>query len=400
MLSRLAIVNRGEPALRLIRAVRELNEEGRTDITVIAFHTEAEQRALFVRAADESVCLRDDVSSGSPYLDHAELERALRLSRADSVWVGWGFVAEDPEFAELCERLGLVFIGPPAKAMRQLGDKIEAKLLAEKSGVPVAAWSGGAVGDLEEAVRHGDAIGYPLMLKARNGGGGRGIRMVRSSEDMEAAFERTRAEAEATFGDPVVFLESLIDGGRHIEVQVIADEHGTVWAPGVRDCSIQRRNQKLVEESGSPVLTEQQKSKLREASTSLVAAAGYRGAGTVEYLYQPKDETFAFMEVNTRLQVEHPVTEATTGLDLVKTQILSPLGKGWRGTAPEEYGHAIEVRLNAEDAAEGFAPAPGTVTVLNLPDRAWHPGRHRHRRRRGDLACVRLDGGQVDRLGS
>ena len=367
MLSRLAIVNRGEPALRLIRAVRQLNEEGRQDITVIALHTEAEQRALFVRAADEAVCLRDDVPSGNPYLDHDELERSLRLSRADAVWVGWGFVAEDPSFADLCERLGLTFIGPPARAMRQLGDKIEAKLLAEKTGVPVAAWSGGAVRDVEEALRHGESIGYPLMLKARSGGGGRGIRMVRSPGDMEAAFERTRAEAEATFGDPVVFLESLVVGGRHIEVQVLADAYGSVWAPGVRDCSIQRRNQKLIEESGSPVLTEEQGAKLREASIALVAAAGYRGAGTVEYLYQPQDRTFAFMEVNTRLQVEHPVTEATTGLDLVKAQILIAAGERLEGDPPEEYGHAVEVRLNAEDAAAGFAPAPGTVTLLQLP---------------------------------
>ncbi len=367
MISRLAIVNRGEPALRLIRAVRQLNEEGGHDITVIALHTQAEQRALFVRAADEAVCLRDDVSASSPYLDHEELERALRVSRADSVWVGWGFVAEDPAFADLCERLGLTFIGPPAQAMRQLGDKIEAKLLAEKTGAPVAAWSGGAVRDLEEAVRHGGTIGYPLMLKARSGGGGRGIRMVRSPGDLETAFERTRAEAEATFGDPVVFMESLVEGGRHIEVQVIADAHGTVWAPGVRDCSIQRRNQKLVEESGSPVLTEDQKSELREASIALVGAAGYRGAGTVEYLYQPQDKTFAFMEVNTRLQVEHPVTEATTGFDLVKAQIRIAAGERLEGDPPVEYGHAVEVRLNAEDAAEGFAPAPGTVTLLNLP---------------------------------
>ena len=367
MLSRLAIVNRGEPALRLIRAVRQLNEEGRHDITVIALHTEAEQRALFVRAADEAVCLRDDVSSGSPYLDHDELERALRLSRADSVWVGWGFVAEDASFADLCERLGLVFIGPPAQAMRQLGDKIEAKLLAEKTGVPVAPWSGGPVADLEEAGRHAEAIGYPFMLKARSGGGGRGIRMVRSAEELESAFERTRAEAESTFGDPVVFMESLINGGRHIEVQVIADAHGTVWAPGVRDCSIQRRNQKLIEESGSPVLTEKQQSELRESSIALVSAAGYRGAGTVEYLYQPEDQSFAFMEVNTRLQVEHPVTEATTGLDLVKAQILVAEGERLEGEPPREFGHAIEARLNAEDAAEGFAPAPGTVTMLHPP---------------------------------
>jgi acetyl/propionyl-CoA carboxylase alpha subunit/acetyl-CoA carboxylase carboxyltransferase component len=365
MFSRIAVVNRGEPAMRLIRAVRELNEERGLDLRVIALHTPAEQRALFVRSADESVCFDADVAG--PYLDHAELERVLRASRADAVWVGWGFVAEDPAFAELCERLDLVFVGPPAAAMRQLGDKIEAKVLAERTGVPVAPWSGGPVADLEDAERHAETIGYPLMLKARSGGGGRGIRVVRAAEDLAAAFERTQVEARNTFGDPVVFMESMVIGGRHIEVQVLADEHGTVWAPGVRDCSIQRRNQKLVEESGSPVLDEQQLADLRASSTALVAAAGYRGAGTVEFLYQPEDKTFALMEVNTRLQVEHPVTEATTGLDLVKLQLLVAAGEKLPPEPPVPSGHAIEVRLNAEDADEGFAPAPGTVTLVTLP---------------------------------
>ena len=251
--------------------------------------------------------------------------------------------------------------------MRQLGDKIEAKLLAEATGVPVAPWSGGPVSTLDEAASAADSIGYPLMIKARSGGGGRGIRRVQSADELPLAFERTQAEALNTFADPVVFLESLVSGGRHIEVQVIADAHGTVWAPGVRDCSIQRRNQKVVEESGSPVLTEEQQNSLREASIALVKAAGYRGAGTVEYLYQPQARTFAFMEVNTRLQVEHPVTEETTGLDLVKLQILVADGHRLEGTPPPETGSAIEVRLNAEDADEGFAPAPGTITVMTLP---------------------------------
>ena len=366
MFERIAVVNRAEPAVRLIRAVRQLSEERGLQIKVVALHTEAEERALFVRLADEAICLQSNGAS-SPYLDHAELERALLASGADAVWVGWGFVAEDPEFAEMCERLGLTFIGPSAAAMRQLGDKIEAKLLAEQAGVPVAAWSGGAVTDLEHALSSAEQIGYPLMIKARAGGGGRGIRMVQSADELPYAFERTQAEALATFGDSGVFLESLVKGGRHIEVQVIADAHGTVWAPGVRDCSIQRRNQKLVEESGSPVLSEEQKADLRRASASLVAAAGYRGAGTVEYLYQPDDKTFAFMEVNTRLQVEHPVTEATTGFDLVKAQILVAAGERLDGEPPTESGHAIEVRLNAEDAAEGFAPAPGTVALFRMP---------------------------------
>ncbi len=368
MFARVAVVNRGEPAVRLVRAVRELNEETGHGITVIALHTEAERRAMFVRLADEAVCLRETGHASGPYTDHAELERALLAARADAVWVGWGFVAEDPAFAELCDRLGLVFVGPSAQAMRRLGDKIEAKLLAEQTGVPVAPWSGGPVEDLAAARAAADRIGYPLMIKARSGGGGRGIRMVRSAAELEPALERTRAEAAATFGDDVVFLESLVSGGRHIEVQVIADGHGTVWAPGVRDCSVQRRNQKLVEESGSPVLDAEQMRSLREVSTALVRAAGYRGAGTVEYLYQPQERTFAFMEVNTRLQVEHPVTEATTGLDLVKLQLLVAAGERLPGqTPPPEVGHAVEVRLNAEDADEGFAPAPGTITVMTLP---------------------------------
>ncbi len=366
MFTRVAVVNRGEAAMRLIRAVRELNEEHGHGIRVIALHTQAERRALFVRSADEAVVL-NETGSVSPYLDHAELERALRASRADAAWVGWGFVAEDPAFAELCERLDVVFIGPPPQAMRQLGDKIEAKLLAEKSGVPVAPWSGGPVEDLDDATRHAETVGFPLVVKARSGGGGRGIRVVRSADELEDALERTQTEASRTFGDPVVFLERLVADGRHIEVQVIADNHGTVWAPGVRDCSIQRRNQKLVEESGSPVLTADQQSELRTAATAMIQAAGYQGAGTVEFLYEPAERTFSFMEVNTRLQVEHPVTEATTGLDLVKLQLLVADGERLVGEAPPETGHAVEARLNAEDAEQDFAPAPGTVALLTLP---------------------------------
>jgi acetyl/propionyl-CoA carboxylase alpha subunit/acetyl-CoA carboxylase carboxyltransferase component len=367
MFTRVAIVNRGEPAIRLIRAVRELNELHGWGIRVIALHTQAERRALFVRAADEAVCLRDVAGPGGPYLDHSELERALLASRADAAWVGWGFVAEDPVFAELCARLGVLFIGPPPLAMRRLGDKIEAKLLAEQCGVPVAAWSGGPVHDVEEAGGHARRIGYPLIIKARSGGGGRGIRIVGAADELEDAFERTRTEASRTFGDPVVFLERLVVGGRHIEVQIVADDHGTVWAPGVRDCSIQRRNQKLVEESRSPVLTLEQEAGLCTAAVALVRAAGYRGVGTVEFLYQPTEKSFAFLEVNTRLQVEHAVTEVTTGLDLVKLQLLVAAGERLVGEPPPQVGHSIEVRLNAEDADQGFAPAPGRVVLLQLP---------------------------------
>ena len=278
MFSRIAVVNRGEPAMRLTRAVRELNAEHGYGIRVIALHTESERRASFVRAADEAVVLRE-TGAGNPYLDHEELGRALRESRADAAWVGWGFVAEDPAFAELCASLGVTFIGPPPEALRLLGAKIEAKVLAEQTGVPVAPWSGGPVEGVEDGRRHAAAIGYPLIVKSRSGGGGRGIRIVRAEAELEEALTRTRVEAERTFGDPTIFMERLVEGGRHVEVQVIADQHGGVWAPGVRDCSVQRRNQKVIEESSSPALTAEQSTALRESSMALVKAAGYVGAG-------------------------------------------------------------------------------------------------------------------------
>jgi acetyl/propionyl-CoA carboxylase alpha subunit/acetyl-CoA carboxylase carboxyltransferase component len=368
MFTRIAVVNRGEPATRFIRAVRELNEEHGFGIRVIALHTEAEQHALFVRSADESVCLRDVAAPGGPYLDHEELERALRVSRADAVWVGWGFVAEDPGFADLCARLGLVFIGPSASAMRQLCDPIEVRFLAEKAGVPVAAWSHGAVSGPEDAARHAETIGYPLVIKARGGRGGRGIRVVRSADELGLAFAGAQAEAEGSFGGPDVFMEALVSDGRNVEVQIIADAYGSVWAPGVRDCSLQRRNNwKLVEESRSPALSTEQEAGLRTAAKALVHAAGYCGAGTVEFVYQPADESFALARVNARLQSDHPVTEATTGLDLVKLQMLVAAGERLVGEAPPHSGHAIEARLNVEDADQGFAPASGTVVLLNLP---------------------------------
>jgi acetyl/propionyl-CoA carboxylase alpha subunit/acetyl-CoA carboxylase carboxyltransferase component len=362
---RIAVVNRGEAAVRLIRAVRELNAEYDCGITTIAFHTEAERRAMFVRQADESVTLRR--TEGIAYLDHSELQRALGASRADAVWVGWGFVAEDIAFAELCARLNLTFIGPPPAAMRTLCDKVEAKLLAEKVGVPVAPWSGGPITTREDARRHAEAIGYPLIVKARSGGGGRGIRKVFSPDELDVALDRTQGEAERSFGDPVVFFERLVTDARHVEVQIMADNYGNVWAPGVRDCSIQRRNQKVIEESSSPVLTKAQADHLRTVSAELVRAAAYHGAGTVEYLYQPDQKIFTFLEVNTRLQVEHPITEMTTGIDLVKLQILVAAGGSLDGDCPPEFGHAVEARLNAEDAENNFAPAPGTVRLLKFP---------------------------------
>ncbi|MEO8557139.1 MAG: biotin carboxylase N-terminal domain-containing protein, partial [Actinomycetota bacterium] len=365
MIRRIAIVNRGEAAMRLIHAVRELNAQGGAQIETVALHTDGERSAMFVREADSAYALGAAVDR--PYLDLAVLERALTQTGSDAAWVGWGFVAEDPNFAELCERIGVTFIGPGPGAMRRLGDKIGSKLLAEQVGVPVAPWSGGAVDDVEAARVAARQIGYPLMLKATAGGGGRGIRMVTSDDELTDAFERTRDEATRAFGSGVVFLERLVTGARHVEVQVIADGHGTAWALGVRDCSVQRRNQKVIEESASPVLDSEQATVLKTSAERLVLAVDYCGAATVEFLYHPGERTFAFLEVNTRLQVEHSVTELTTGFDLVKAQLLVASGGRLEGERPTEYGHAIEARLNAEDPDRDFAPSPGRIALLNLP---------------------------------
>ncbi len=365
-LTRVAIVNRGEAAVRLIRAVKELNLELGWGMRTIAFHTEAERRAMFVRQADEALAIGVD-GTESPYLDHGELERALRESEADAAWVGWGFVSEDPAFAELCARIGVVFIGPPPDVMRRLGEKVGAKLFAEQAGVPVAAWSRGPVETADAAVEHAQTIGYPVMIKASAGGGGRGIRVAACEAELAPAFESAQAEAARSFADATIFIERLVTGAHHVEVQVIADHHGTVWAVGVRDCSIQRRNQKVIEESSSPAISAEQERELEAAAVNLARSAGYRNAGTVEFLYQPEEQAFSFLEVNPRLQVEHPVTEMTTGLDLVKLQLHVARGGRLEGEPPRASGHAIEARLNAEDPERGFAPAPGTVELLRLP---------------------------------
>ncbi|GLL07780.1 carboxyl transferase domain-containing protein [Dactylosporangium matsuzakiense] len=365
MFSRIAIVNRGEAAMRLIHAVRDLSAETGTRIETVALYTDVDRTATFVREADHAYPLGP--AAARPYLNHALLEQALLATGADAAWVGWGFVAEDPAFAELCDRIGVTFIGPSADAMRKLGDKIGAKLIAEEVGVPVAPWSRGEVATLEAALEAGAAIGYPLMLKATAGGGGRGIRMVASADELTDAYERTSAEALRAFGSGIVFLERLVTGARHVEVQVIADGHGTAWALGVRDCSVQRRNQKIIEESASPVLGPDQVAELKAAAERLALAVGYRGAGTVEFLYKPADKLFAFLEVNTRLQVEHPITEITTGTDLVKLQLHVAAGGTLDGARPAELGHAVEARLNAEDPDRDFAPAPGRISRLVLP---------------------------------
>ena len=351
--------------MRLIHAVRDINAFGGEAIRTIALYTEAERGAMFVREADMAYPLGP--ASARPYLDHALLERALVETNADAVWVGWGFVAEDPAFAELCSDLGVTLIGPSPEAMRRLGDKIGSKLLAEQVGVPVAPWSRGAVDTLDAAKEAAARIGYPLMLKASAGGGGRGIRVIRSEPEIVEAYQRTRDEAGRAFGSDVVFLERLVTGARHVEVQVIADRHGTAWALGVRDCTVQRRNQKVIEESASPLLSSEQAADLKASAERLALAVGYCGAGTVEFLYHPREKSFAFLEVNTRLQVEHPITEVTTDTDLVRLQLHVAAGGRLEGGKPVEAGHAVEARLNAEDPDRDFAPSPGRIELLELP---------------------------------
>ncbi|MEO6821421.1 MAG: biotin carboxylase N-terminal domain-containing protein, partial [Candidatus Nanopelagicales bacterium] len=365
MFTRVAIVNRGEAAMRLIHAVRELNAQGGHQIETVALHTDGERQATFAREADLAYSLGP--AANRPYLDLAVLERALLDTGADAAWVGWGFVAEAPAFADLCERIGVTFVGPSAHSMRTLGDKIGSKLIAEEVGVPVAAWSRGAVDTLEDALQASKMIGYPLMLKATAGGGGRGIRVITSDDDLVDAYERTRDEAARAFGSGVVFLERLIFGARHVEVQIIADRHGTAWALGVRDCSVQRRNQKVIEESSSPVLSPEQVHELKTSAERLALAVDYCGAATVEFLYHPGERIFAFLEVNTRLQVEHPITEVTTDMDLVKAQLHVAAGGRLTGERPVEVGHAVEARLNAEDPDRDFAPSPGRIALLSLP---------------------------------
>jgi acetyl/propionyl-CoA carboxylase alpha subunit/acetyl-CoA carboxylase carboxyltransferase component len=370
---RVAIVNRGEAAMRFIHAVREFNQERGMSLRTIALYTEPDRNAMFVREADEAVCLGAahtvDPSTQQPkssYVDYEALERALGAARADAVWVGWGFVAEHAEFADLCRELGIVFIGPDGDVMRRLGDKISSKRLAEEVQIPIAPWSGGPVETLDDALRHSEHLGYPLLIKATAGGGGHGIRRVNSASQLPNAYESARAEAHKAFGDPTVFMEQLVPGARHVEVQIIADHEGTTWAVGVRDCTIQRRHQKILEEAPSPALSPEQDQALRDAAVRLSKAAGYHNAGTVEFLYQPESQRLLFMEMNTRLQVEHPVTECTTGLDLVKLQIHIARGGRLEGEAPRTRGHAIEVRLNAEDPDNGFAPAAGTIERFRI----------------------------------
>lgn len=348
------IANRGEIALRVIRTLKEMN------IRSVAVYSQADRNSLHVRMADEAVCI-GAASSSQSYLSIDALVTAAKITGADAVHPGYGFLSENAEFAQAVTKAGLTFIGPSAQAISMLGVKSTARAIAVKAGVPVTPGSNGVVGkDYQAAARK---IGFPLMIKAALGGGGKGMRACLQEADLDRKFKTAQAEARANFGDDRMYFEKLILNPRHIEVQVAADNYGNVVAFTERDCSVQRRHQKLVEESPSPFVDTRTRVKLQEAACKLIKAAKYRGVGTVEFLMAPTKE-FYFMEVNTRLQVEHPVTEEVCGHDLVKLQIQIAQGQELSLTQKEAaaiHCHAMEHRINAEDSEHNFAPCPGTI---------------------------------------
>jgi acetyl/propionyl-CoA carboxylase alpha subunit/acetyl-CoA carboxylase carboxyltransferase component len=359
---RLAIVNRGEAAVRCLRTVKSLRALEGGGLEVVALFTPPDRDAPFVRQADRAIELPAEAGAVAAYLDHDGVLEALRAVEADAVWPGWGFVAEDPVFVDRLDAEGIVFLGPGADAMRSLGDKITSKHLAESAGVPVTDWSGGELADEVEALRHAEQIGFPVVLKATAGGGGRGIRIVESAEGVAEAFRSAQSEAAAAFGNGALFVEAMVVGGRHIEVQVASDQHGNARAFGCRDCSVQRRHQKVLEEAPPPGLSDALVDRLESAAVRLVGHVGYQGVGTVEFLLTGED--FFFLEVNPRLQVEHGITELIAGVDLVEIQIRIARGESIADIPRRHRGVALEARVCAEDPDEGFLPSPGRIALF------------------------------------
>lgn len=362
LIERLAIVNRGEAAVRCLRTAKSLRELEGEGLEVIALVTPPDRDAPFARQADRAVQLPAARGAVAAYLDHDAVIAALRAARVDAVWPGWGFVAEDPVFVDRLAAEGIIFLGPPASAMRQLGDKITSKRLAEKAGVPVTEWSGSEVADEFEAASHAKRIGLPVVIKATAGGGGRGIRIVQEEKELAEAFRSAQAEATAAFGNGALFVEKMVRGGRHIEVQVAADEHGHAVAFGCRDCSVQRRHQKVLEEAPPPGVSPDVLEALEASAVRLVSHVGYRGVGTVEYLL--KGEEFFFLEVNPRLQVEHGITEEIASVDLVEIQIRIGRGESIADIPIRRRGVALEARVCAEDPDAGFLPSPGRISLF------------------------------------
>ena len=361
MFSKILIANRGEIALRIIRACHELG------IEAVAVYSEADREAPYLKVADEAICIGPPESSKS-YLNVPRIISAAEITDVEAIHPGYGFLAENIHFAQVCRECGITFIGPPVEAMQLLGDKVQARELARKAGVPVVPGSSGVVETSSEALELAKKMGYPIMIKAAAGGGGRGMRVVHNDINLHSAFNAAQAEARAAFGDGSVYLEKLVVEPRHVEVQVMADQHGNALHFYERDCSIQRRHQKMIEESPCPVLDKQTREQLAEAALKIVKTAKYDSAATVEFLLD-KDKSFYFIEANTRIQVEHPVTEMVTGHDLIKWQLKIaaglPLKLSQRNI--KHTGVSIECRINAEDPENDFAPSPGTITRFIPP---------------------------------
>jgi acetyl-CoA carboxylase biotin carboxylase subunit len=359
MFERVLVANRGEIAVRVIRALHELGVEA------VAVYSTADRDALHVELADHSVCIGPPAAAES-YLRISNVVAAAETTACDAVHPGYGFLAENAEFVAACEDSDIVFIGPPADVVEQMGDKVRAKAAMRAAGVPLVPGSGEPAG-LEELRRTASEAGFPVLVKAAAGGGGKGMRLVESDDELEHALEAAAAEAEAAFGDGSVYVEKLVSPARHVEIQVLCDADGGVLTLGERECSIQRRHQKLVEESPSAALDATTREQMEATAEQACRAIGYRNAGTFEFLVGP-DGAFYFIEVNCRLQVEHPVSELVTGIDIVREQIGIAAGEPLSATGrAARRGHAIEIRINAEDPARGFLPAPGTITRFDVP---------------------------------
>ena len=360
-MNKILIANRGEIAVRIIRACKEMN------IKTVAVYSEADKESLHTKLADETVCI-GPANSQKSYLNIKNIIGAANITGADSIHPGFGFLSENAQFAAICEESNIKFIGPNSQVIDMLGNKSNAKEMMKKAGVPVIPGSDGSVGGIKSAKEICEKIGYPVILKAASGGGGKGIRIVEREQDLENAYNIVKQEAKVSFNDDEIYIEKFIKNPRHVEIQILADEHGNVVHLGERDCSIQRRHQKMIEETPSTAIDEKLRNKMGEAAVKAAKAAGYTSCGTVEFLVD-SDRNFYFMEMNTRIQVEHPITEERTGIDIVKEQIKIAGGEHLKFKQKEiEFrGHSIECRINAENPSKGFMPCPGKITGLNLP---------------------------------
>lgn len=361
MFKKILIANRGEIAVRIIRACREMG------IQTVAVYSEMDKDALHAQLADEAVCI-GPAPSKSSYLNMNNIISATILTHAEAIHPGFGFLSENARFAEMCKECGITFIGPDPEMINLMGNKSVAKQTMNKAGVPTIPGSDGAVETVQEALKLADSMGYPVMIKASAGGGGRGMRLVWNKEELPKLFDSAKSEAKAAFGDDTMYMEKFLENPRHIEFQIIGDQFGNAVHLGERDCSLQRRNQKVLEESPSPVMTEDLRKKMGEAAVKAAKAIKYKSAGTIEFLLD-KHNNFFFMEMNTRIQVEHPVTELVTGIDLIAEQIKVAAGQKIEFKQNEIHvnGHAIECRINAEKPSENFRPSPGKITSLHLP---------------------------------